>query len=376
MTDDAVWLRRPSGGGATHALVIGVSDYPYRPFGLGHLPGAATSARLFAEWLSEEYRSPDAPLGSVRLLVAPSAREKLDAAGTPRPTRDNVMEALDAWHADCFTSAANVAILYVCGHGLLESTDGGVVFMSDAGRLRTQRLDAALDIAGVRAGMAGPGSPDRQWYFADACRERSAELDDFAEVLRGGISLPARRGPHASHRPIFFAAPPSRSAYQSGQGSIFLRALLQSLRLNALEPPAGPDSRWAVTTNSLLTALTTEVERLAKKHGVRQRVTIGGTFLPREILVHSDEPPQVPVSLVVTPAEAETVGSGGAEIFDGRTNVRVLPRSGLPIHRVPVPGGLWTLDVTFDPPHPSYRDLRSVALQIRPPMCEEPVDLS
>jgi hypothetical protein len=371
-----VWYAGPGPGPATHALVIGVSAYPGRPLGLGDLPGAATSALMFARWLRDEYRPPDAPLGSVRLLLGPSRGEPAEP-DVAAPTRDEVVKALNDWRADCHSSPENVAIVYLCGHGVLESTDGGVVLTQDAGRYpeADQVLADAIDIDGVRNALTGPGGPTRQWYFVDACRERDSKLDKYDGLLRGGIRFERSSVPSGAHRPVFSAALPGRQAYQSGSGSLFVRALVKCLRLDAWDPPTARDDRWRITADSLNEALTGEVGRLARQRGQSQHIAYGGEIVAGEALL-TGPPPQVPVTLRVTPAAAERVQSCGAEIFDGATDARVLERRPLPVTEVPVPGGVWTLSVTFDPPHPPYRDRPAIALQVRPPMCEQPVSLS
>jgi hypothetical protein len=368
------WFHADQPGPATHALVIGTSTYPHRPLGLTDLPGAATSAHVFAQWLRDRYPGTDRRLGSIRLLLAPSAAER--AQLTPGPNvavsnRANVHRAVHEWARDSMSSPDNVAILYVCGHGVQETDDGALVFCHDAGG--HDPLDAALDVAGVRAGMVGDSSPNRQWYFADACRVPSPALDVFEGPLRGSITLKPRRGRRPAHRPVFFAAEPGALSWQSHQGSIFMRALQSCLELDAFTPL--PDSgRWGITAQSLLTALRRRVPALARVGGRRQTVTVGGSMTD-EPLIEGD-PPSVPVTLLVRPAEAESIRGLEAEIFDGATAVRILERRQLPITDVPVRGGIWTLAVTIEPPCPPYLSKPAIALFVRPPRVEELVTLA
>ena len=68
----------------THALVVGVSDYEFLPshdkeadpvFGLRGLASGALTAYRVAEWLLKSKDRLAAPLATLRLLVAPSARD-------------------------------------------------------------------------------------------------------------------------------------------------------------------------------------------------------------------------------------------------------------------------------------------------------------
>ena len=105
------------------------------------------------------------------------------------------------WARDCMASSGNVSVLYVCGHGIQETDDGALVFVDDAGSVAADPLDGAIDIAGIRSGMNGDNSPERQWYFVDACRVPSPALEPFEGPLRGGVALKARRGVRPAHRP-------------------------------------------------------------------------------------------------------------------------------------------------------------------------------
>ena len=66
MSADPPWFERAIDGPATHAIVIGVSHYPNRPYGLPDLPGSCLAAWSFATWLASPtgYRRDDCPLAS------------------------------------------------------------------------------------------------------------------------------------------------------------------------------------------------------------------------------------------------------------------------------------------------------------------------
>ena len=373
MTGGEIWYRRAVPGPATHALVIGTSAYPHRPFGLPDLGSAATSARRFATWVRDAYHRPDAPVSTVRLLLAPAANE--DDADSPArvtvPTRMNVLSALDDWKRDCCSSPENVAILYVCGHGAQETDDNAVVFVHDAGAQGARVLDEAIDVAGVRAGMTGPRSPRRQWYFVDACRVPASRLRAITVPLRGGITLDPEREIESEHRPLFFAAEAGGSAYEARSGTVFGRALLDVLGLDAFRPRDGADGGWAVTAPSLLEALSARVAELAGGGLQAQRVVAGGGLT--DVSFVDGPAPEVPTTVRVAPPDAAGIEYCGAEIFDGDTDKRVLARRPVPILGAPVPAGVWTLGVTFDPPHESYRDKPAIGLFVAPPACERDV---
>lgn len=67
----------------THAIIIGVGDYPHlrngsafreRPatstMGLGQLTSSPISAKAFSDWMVNNFNNPNAPLGTVELLLS------------------------------------------------------------------------------------------------------------------------------------------------------------------------------------------------------------------------------------------------------------------------------------------------------------------
>jgi hypothetical protein len=204
------------GGPALHALVIGVSRYANLPsgdkpaadedqtLGLRQLECAAAGAYAFASWLAESYRNPEAPLGSIRLLLSPSPLEQQEIpdlpADVPPALSAEVKAALDAWAAACDSRSDNVAVLYAAGHGVMVSKeDGQIVLLEDFASSERSRFAEALDVPSVRSGMAGPTTARRQFYFVDACQVRPAFVRDVRRRPRGrsrrrGCMSARRRG--------------------------------------------------------------------------------------------------------------------------------------------------------------------------------------
>ncbi|MEV0566605.1 caspase family protein [Dactylosporangium sp. NPDC050588] len=369
------WFRDDTPGPATHVLVIGVSEYPFRPLSdLDDLPSGATSADLFARWMRDRYPGGDRRLGSIRLLLAPTDDERPYVSGgdtVPRADGAAVHQALHEWARDCRSSPDNVAVLYICGHGVQETDDGAIVMLRDAGAIGDP-FDAAVDVAGVRRGLSLDGCPTRQWYFVDACRVPAHGLDDYAGPLRGRITLEPRRGTGPAHRPIFFAAAPGTAAWQSGVGSVFVRALLECLDLDARTRLDGDGERWGVTAESLHRHLRRRAHELAAVGAEEQTVMVGGSYLS-DVAFLECEVPSVPVTLFVDPAAAQHAAGCTARIFEG--DVQALERRPLPVVDVPVPAGIWTLAVAFDPPHPRFAPETVASVQVAPPRAHKTVTL-
>ena len=205
---------------AYHVLIIGISRYDHlrggdgvlatEPLaeGLEQLAAAATSAVRVALWFRDHFDSPGAARGSIRLLVPPALDElPLPKGVTADPaTYENVREAVVAWRRDLRTHSGNVAVLYVAGHGMQTSAEGGIVLLQDFGSPDSLTpLERAIDVAAVRRGIvADPNQPDTatpqlQFYFYDACRITSPAAAGYAS-LAAGIALDEPRGtpPRAS----------------------------------------------------------------------------------------------------------------------------------------------------------------------------------
>jgi hypothetical protein len=138
--------------------VIGVGSYPNPlPGGLRapDLPSSVKGAALFADWLIRHADALRPPLSSVEVLLSPpggvqgsytwSGRipQPVNGAGQdPRngppdvegATGDNVEAAGDRWRQRVQERNDNVAIVYICGHGV--ATQSRIlVLLSDISRL-------------------------------------------------------------------------------------------------------------------------------------------------------------------------------------------------------------------------------------------------
>jgi len=139
----------PDASPGTHALIIGVSDYPFADgpnasalgasFELENLTTAARSASEVAAWLRNEYCNPDVPLASLRVLLSPAAGESIhpdiaaDLSGPAPATRAAVEAELRQFRYDCRRNPQNAAFVYIAGHGIQLNKRGAVVLLHDFG---------------------------------------------------------------------------------------------------------------------------------------------------------------------------------------------------------------------------------------------------
>jgi hypothetical protein len=350
---------------------VGTSRYRYLPerdedpdpedrttFSLRQTRTPATAAFAFARWLRSSYRNPSAPLGTIRLLLSPSAFERERIRGLAEvadavrsATRDEVAEAVDAWFADCATNRDHVAILYASGHGIQISKDeGGIVLLEDFARRPTAKLEHTLNVQRVRAGMAGEQMAQTQLYFVDACRVRPGELVD-ARDLQDGVGIDRPYEGAADCSAVFFGAAPSTEALgKPGRGTFFGRALLDCLRGYAANDYL-VENRWVITTTSLIRALPARLHELTEPFGAVQHPTPGGQI--PDVVIHTlSKPPPAELTLTLSPPEA--AGCARARLLD-RNSVEVFSgRRFDPAIVAKVQAGIYTLDVAIDPPTPPY----------------------
>ncbi len=304
----------------THVLIFGTSAYSGLPdrtassnpdlLGLTSVTTPAISAYRFARWIKDEYQNKQAPLGSIRLLLAPSASEiqnepALDQLGQPLPTKDNIEQALVAWREDCCKHRDGCAILYGAGHGVRISSDSGIVLLEDFGKVGTNVLSGAVDIGNIHQAMALNRAAKNQFYFVDACAIEPTFFKDYI-TAKAGVSLDVKRGESVEGSPIFFSAAPETLALgEPGKGTLFIQALIQCLECDAaVADDANDPKTWLVYTQELFKKLRQRVDEIAGSYGENQSVVLGG--LSADSLFHQlRNPPQVQLSVSVVPENAD-----------------------------------------------------------------------
>ena len=292
-TPDLFWSRAPAADEAcVHALVIGVSRYDHlaggagplttSPLlaGIGQLSAAATSAARVATWLRDNFSYPDINLGSIRLLASPSPGEvPLPGGFAPPPaTYDEVKNAAYAWRRQARTTPGNITLLYVAGHGIQTTNEGGILLLQDVGRPDRDPLDSALDLASIRHGMVADrndqatSTPPVQYYFFDACRVQPSGIERY-EQLSAGITFDAPRGPAPDMSGVLWGSRSGDYALADPETrvTLFSAAFTESLERRA---EADDDGR---TVRFYLFGATMEdvVRELAEAAGEQQQVVSG-----------------------------------------------------------------------------------------------------
>lgn len=309
--------------------MIGISDYAHLPdpgrasgrdatLDLTKVKCGAVSALRFAHWLmraNEEGRLP-VPLGSVRLLLAPSPEEVAkEAALAPylaQPTESNALPSLGgiraaavAWRRECGEGQDRVAYYYFCGHGILR--DGGTTtFLAhDFARPEEPELLYAFDLNNVVGGMAPSAKfPDiarQQFYFLDCCQSISEALRTRISSQPSQLLSEELNAPDDRARPVFAATwPGSEAVAPFAEPTPFCTALLGALDAGSKTSRNLPNGQkvWPVRTNELNSGIRRHLVA-AGRAGIKP--TQGGQVVGDPEIVVNQDPPSVSFVLRIEP---------------------------------------------------------------------------
>jgi hypothetical protein len=295
---------------ATHAIVIGVGDYPYllggsktlspHNDGMGQLSSPPISARAFAEWLINSYWNSGKPLGSVALLLSEEpagdfVNPKTGARVTPeRASYANVASAIWDWAKRSAENRDNLLIFYYCGHGVAQGSDISLL-LSEYGNGGGPPLEEALDFRKFRLSMSR-NLPGQQLYFVDACR---ASSDTLIGAFNYAGRVPVTNdGQVPAEAPVFYATLAGEDAFgKKDEISFFTNALLKGLDGMGSDNPEG---EWLVTTTRLKEAIDYEMKRAFEAGAKRKQVppTDELTTFP---IHHLKADPEVPVIVTCAP---------------------------------------------------------------------------
>jgi hypothetical protein len=359
-------------GPGTHALIIGVSEYPHLaggsapvadPWGMEQLTSTATSANKVFEWLKTA-RLP-APLATCRLLLSPSTAEAALAGIADHATVDNVIADADGWRTDASAHAGNVTFFYFAGHGIQRTKEDAVLCLRDFRRTPGPALRQAVDLATIRAGMSpAPGRTEiakSQFYFIDACRVQPEQQTRFEPLETTGVFDKDLAGEDDRSSPIFYSSISNKAALAlPDQQTLFSKALLECLTGAAgdsLGEDAAGNATWGVTVASLNRAMEMRIAELNRELAADQTYTTGGQFKDVPVCLLAG-PPMVDVLLSIDPPDACALGKLDV-IGDGDV---VTLSKGAPLAPHPVkerlPAGLYNVVLTFSPPAPPFVDRR------------------
>ena len=252
----------------THAIVVGVGDYPHLlggsgklsidNGGMGQLTSPPLSAHTFAAWLIRSFHNPNKPLGSVSLLVSDQIPGAFvnpatgQAHVTMAATADNIVAAIEDWKLRGDEHPENMLIFYFCGHGSTAGTETSLL-ASDFGANANNSLDGAIDLRPLILGL-NQCAASEQVFFIDACRGSSEAL--IAAQSTGRLVIQPRT--RDSTWPVlrsstFYATSIGDGAYGlPGRPTFFTSALIEAFNQLAADNEEGD---WRINTHRMAEAL-------------------------------------------------------------------------------------------------------------------------
>jgi hypothetical protein len=369
-------VNRRRRGPATHVLIVGVGGYrhlaghpvgprmsdPYAFGGLGQLTSPPVSAlemvKVFAESDSDSWR---APLGSVDALISPHpANPTPGGPGTTysQPTAANIQRAYDKWWDRCDQDSDNVAILYLCGHGI--EGDEQYFLASDFGANPRRPWENAIAIDSTIKGL-WHNRAETQCVLVDACREivpasrttakiSGRPLDQFSEDRTISYKYPLV---------LKAVAATERAFAQEGATAYFTQALAHALRGGAAVEDDDTGA-WAVTTAGIA----------SKIHEILTTVAPDRTHSAEPVQGKSSSlrllrtPPTVTVRVDCDPNDANKLAAFSCDSNDDAT-VHFERTAGEPdAWELELPAGYYTLAARFRTS--TYKDARRNLLAAPP----------
>ncbi|WP_324009788.1 caspase family protein [Aeromonas dhakensis] len=279
---------------ATHVLLVGCGEYPSLAagnHGLQPLNSPRLSVEAMANWFlsgidamppgqaeppEKAFYNPQAPLGSLAILVSPTGyytRPSGEVVACSRPTLANLKIAAHEWLTRLGDNPKSRGIFYFCGHGL---SDGTVQHL-----VADDVMEHAYDLWGplfhvsntCQAAIRATAATLSFWI--DACME-------FNEQLLNNINAPqsliggARSGPPKTRDwSLIGATTMNRLAYAPQHGvARFTEALLRALQGHC-GTQCGMDQDFSVGAADLYRA-TADFLELAQQNVVGEVQTLGG----------------------------------------------------------------------------------------------------
>jgi Caspase domain len=362
----------------THALVIGVGEYPHlqngklspaaMALGLGQLTCSVIAAQAIADWLLFRFANSARPLATIELLLSPGiytpSDEAADKLGIPHgssipvepATLANIQAAFNRWLARCNhdrqvdpfgDTIGDAAFFFFSGHGLEKEVS--LLLPEDFGADENAPFARAIDLTTTHKRM-GQCKADLQCWFLDACREAPIEL--LTSLDKPGVALKGDTGEPFLLRdaPLYQAAAEGRQAFgPPGESTYFVQQLI--VCLNGLGADRKVAGNWRVTTQSLRSGLSAAIDRLPLVDGKRITCDSGsGQSNFTRVIHNAPDPVRALAKVFCQPIDAQPLAdlylqdSAGAKIQRDARNARPWV--------IEVNAGAYRAGADFDAPRP------------------------
>ena len=297
-----------------HAVIIAVSDYPHLnggsgalandPLGLSQLTTPGFTGQAIARWLLNDYNNPQCPLGSIEVLLSPSAAVPTAAGpvNAMSATMAEVEAAVTRWQARCHTHRDNIAWFYFCGHGI--SKNAQYLLPQDFGNPALGNpFKNCIDFDGLRVGMR-KCQAQTQLFFIDACRETPFGLLTQVNVSGDPIIGGAAFSDTVECSAAYYATTQTRLAYgPDNDVTYFGQALLWCLDgVGAIKRGI----KWVVDTYSLGNALGQTMAQLGRRHRLPLACNPDPSGMKR---IHEAPGPRVVAAIGCTSEAADSVAN-------------------------------------------------------------------
>jgi len=206
----------------------------------------------FANWMIDSHNNPQAPLGSVELLVSGGHFRRTD--GTTSPVDDPAFEACrtaaKAWNGR-LQQPDDVAVFYCCGHGLQPNAVKTTLLASDFANPAEGDWENAIDFDHTLLAMNASRS-QRQVYILDACRNVADQAQNYTDVKpRALVTLSRPSASKAQDLLILSAAMAGHTAHADPGATVSWLTTDLIAALNDSAAWSTVRGGFAVTTSSL-----------------------------------------------------------------------------------------------------------------------------
>lgn len=352
----------PNHDASTHVFVVGIGAYKHFRGGsdpkritdvprLGQLSSPPISARAFTKWVCEELDNPDAPLGSVELLLSEANGNSTYTVKNQQPqvieeaNSVAIFTAFSEWYERCNDNPDNVALFYYSGHGLEKANL--ILLPCDFNEVHTSPWRNTIDFEMTRLAMQ-QNRAKTQCYFIDACRETTKQmLNEYA--VRGDplkIPVPGQQNTSQLTQPVLYATSSGNKAFGKPDDlTFYTKALLEALRGKGASQQ--DNNKWCVDTDGLLKAVIqlVNVDNKKRKKKEHQDVKGGGQVGQPSIIHHIVGVPPVDATVVCNPIDVTDIATFTVkEPLSGKTYQRQ-PAAGA--WEVTVDAGAYVVSATF-----------------------------
>lgn len=335
---------------------------PYAFGGLGQLTSPPVSAvemvKVFADSDPDSWR---APLGTVDALISPHPASPTPGGSGARysqPTWDNIKRAYDRWWDRCDQDSGNVAVLYLCGHGI--QGDEQYFLASDFGATERRPWENAIAVDSTVKGL-WHNRAETQCVLVDACREIVPASRTTAKI--GGRPLDQfseDRPTHYKFPLVLRAVAPNERAFgREGATAYFTQALAQALRGGAAVEDDDTGA-WAVTTAGIASKIH-EILTMMAPERTHTAEPIQGKSTSLRLL---RKPPTVAVRIDCDPTDANKLAAFSCDSNEDATVHFERSTGEANAWELELPAGYYTLAARFRTS--SYQDARRNLLAAPP----------